>query len=200
MFSILQPDDAAAAAEVLTDAFDDDPLMWFLFADPERHGGQVARMMGLTADRAIANGHGYCWRDGGEVAGVAMWAPPGRAFYSDADRERLGDLLISADPGRAGVVGGGLAELGRHRPPEPFFYLQMIGVRSSARGRGIGAELLGGTLELIDRLGLAAHLESSNPRNVTLYERHGFEVVAELAMPEAGPTVRPMFRPARSAR
>ncbi len=197
MFSICRPDDAAQAAEVLTEAFVGDPLMTFLFADEARHGGQVGRMADVTARRGIDHGHGYGWVDGEDLLGVATWAPPGKPFYDPADGQRLGDIIVAADPGRAAMVGAALAELRVHRPDEPHFYLQMLGVRASARGRGIGGELLAGTLEHIDRLGSAAHLESSNPRNVSLYRRHGFEVVAELTMPEGGPTIRPMFRPAR---
>lgn len=197
MFSICLPDDADAATEVLTEAFTGDPLMTFLFADPDRHVGQVGRLADVTANRGIAHGHGYQWVEGGEVLGVAMWSPPGKRFYSPEDRLRLGDTIVAADPGRAELVWSGLTELGAHHPTEPHFQLQMFGVRPSARGRGIGAELLAGVLELVDRVGAAANLESSNPRNVTIYERHGFEVLAEVAMPDGGPIIRPMFRPAR---
>jgi hypothetical protein len=52
-------------------------------------------------------------------------------------------------------------------------------------------------LERADAEGLPVYLESSNPRNLTFYRRHGFEAWGEvIRMPEGGPSVQPMWRPA----
>lgn len=45
-----------------------------------------------------------------------------------------------------------------------------------------------------DEEGLPAYLESSNPRNIRLYQRHGFEVMGEIQSGNS-PVVTPMFRP-----
>ena len=47
-----------------------------------------------------------------------------------------------------------------------------------------------------DAQGLPAYLESSHPRNVPLYERHGFEVMGVI-QPGDFPPLIPMLRPAR---
>ena len=44
-----------------------------------------------------------------------------------------------------------------------------------------------------DREGALAYLESSNPRNISLYLRHGFEVIGEIRV-GAAPLVTPMLR------
>ena len=51
-------------------------------------------------------------------------------------------------------------------------------------------------LRRCDDDGLIAYLESSNPRNLSLYERHGFEIMGQI---QAGtsPTLYPMVREAR---
>jgi len=46
-----------------------------------------------------------------------------------------------------------------------------------------------------DGEGLIAYLESSNPANISLYERHGFRVMAEIQCRDA-PPLYPMLRPA----
>jgi len=51
-------------------------------------------------------------------------------------------------------------------------------------------------LERVDAEGLPAYLESSNARNVSLYERHGFEVIGEIQH-GSSPTMLPMYRAAR---
>jgi ribosomal protein S18 acetylase RimI-like enzyme len=47
-----------------------------------------------------------------------------------------------------------------------------------------------------DEAGLPAYLESSNPANISLYERHGFEVTGKIQS-ESSPPVHPMYRAAR---
>ncbi|MGY9080371.1 MAG: hypothetical protein ACKVKB_06210 [Candidatus Nanopelagicales bacterium] len=42
---------------------------------------------------------------------------------------------------------------------------------------------------------MPAYLEASNPANIPLYQRYGFEQVGEFAVAE-GPTVTTMWRPA----
>jgi hypothetical protein len=43
---------------------------------------------------------------------------------------------------------------------------------------------------------MPAYLESSNPANVALYVRYGFEPHATIAIPHDGPTITTMWRPA----
>jgi ribosomal protein S18 acetylase RimI-like enzyme len=81
----------------------------------------------------------------------------------------------------------------RFHPDEPHWYLPLIGVEPNAQGRGLGAALLRHALERFDREGALAYLESSNPRNIPLYERHGFEIVGEIRV-GAAPVMTPMLR------
>jgi ribosomal protein S18 acetylase RimI-like enzyme len=60
----------------------------------------------------------------------------------------------------------------------------------------IGAALMTEALKAVDRDGSIAYLESSNPRNISLYERFGFEVIGEIQS-GSSPVVRPMLRKAR---
>jgi ribosomal protein S18 acetylase RimI-like enzyme len=69
----------------------------------------------------------------------------------------------------------------------------MIGVEPHAQGRGLGAELMGHAQARCDRDGALAYLESSNPRNISLYLRHGFEILGEIRV-GAAPPVTPMLR------
>ena len=68
-----------------------------------------------------------------------------------------------------------------------------IGVDPEQRGRGLGQPLMARVLEVADAEEVACYLESSNPRNLSFYERLGFEVLEEVTLPN-GPTIRPMWR------
>jgi GNAT superfamily N-acetyltransferase len=58
------------------------------------------------------------------------------------------------------------------------------------QGRGYGSAPLLHALEPIDRDGHLAYLESTNPANVPLYRRHGFEVVGTMQVDDAPPMIR----------
>ena len=51
-------------------------------------------------------------------------------------------------------------------------------------------------LQQCDRDRLLAYLESTNPRNITLYERHGFKALGQIQVGSSPPMV-PMLRKPR---
>jgi predicted N-acetyltransferase YhbS len=81
-------------------------------------------------------------------------------------------------------------------PEEPHWYLAIIGSDPNVRGKGYGQALMRSRLDRCDAEHAPAYLESSNPDNVPYYQRFGFEVTGEIAVPD-GPTLIPMWRPAR---
>jgi GNAT superfamily N-acetyltransferase len=71
-----------------------------------------------------------------------------------------------------------------------------MGIDPVHQGKGLGGALLEHAAAICDRDGAPAYLESSNPRNIPLYERHGFEALGRI---QAGssPTMVPMLRKPR---
>jgi ribosomal protein S18 acetylase RimI-like enzyme len=66
-------------------------------------------------------------------------------------------------------------------------------VEPNAQGRGLGAELMRHAVARCDEERALAYLESSNRRNISLYLRHGFEIMGEIRI-GAAPLVTPMIR------
>jgi ribosomal protein S18 acetylase RimI-like enzyme len=87
-------------------------------------------------------------------------------------------------------------QMEKFHPTEPHWYLPMIGVDPAHQGAGIGSALMMEALKAVDRDGIIAYLESSNPRNIPLYQRYGFEVIGEIQS-GSSPVLRPMLRRAR---
>jgi len=119
-----------------------------------------------------------------------MWLPPG----VHPNDERM-DALI-----RGHVTGQTLEDLlevfeimSGYHPDVPHWYLPLVGVDPAHQGRGLGAALMRRALERCDADGVPAYLESSNPRNITLYERHGFEALGVIQVGDS-PEVVPMLR------
>ena len=74
-------------------------------------------------------------------------------------------------------------------PDEPLALLDSIAVEPAAQGRGIGSALIECGLSRARADGRGVLLETGNPRNVPLYERHGFRLIDEGDAPGGGPHV-----------
>lgn len=63
-------------------------------------------------------------------------------------------------------------------PPEPHYYLGVLGVALEARGTGTGGALLRAFCRLSaeDPRSNGVYLETANPDNLKFYAHHGFEV------------------------
>jgi ribosomal protein S18 acetylase RimI-like enzyme len=70
-------------------------------------------------------------------------------------------------------VMGGLTKI---RPAQPYWYLEVVGVDSTAQGLGIGTWLLEPVLALADETGQFCYLETMTERNVAWYRGLGLEV------------------------
>jgi GNAT superfamily N-acetyltransferase len=126
----------------------------------------------------------------GDAMGAAMWLPPGVT----ADEDRLAALMEQHVPkDRVGDMMQIFEKMESCHPAEPCWYLPLIGVDPTSQGRGVGSALLRHALAECDRDGAPAYLESSNPRNVPLYQRHGFEIIGRIQV-GSSPTLVPMLR------
>jgi predicted N-acetyltransferase YhbS len=70
-------------------------------------------------------------------------------------------------------------------------------VTPQAQGHGVGSRLLKARTDSLDVARRPAFLETSVSRNVTLYRRFGFEVVAEYRPSPSGPLNWAMWRDPR---
>ena len=175
---------------VLTLAFISDPVSRWAWPDPHTYLTHFAPLARAFGGRAFEESTAHV---AGDFAGAALWLPPG----VHPDQDTMGALMAETVPeANHDELFGVFEQMGAYHPTEPHWYLPMIGIDPVQQGRGIGSELLRHALEACDRDHLPAYLESSNPKNVPLYQRHGFEVIGEV---QAGrsPTIYPLFRKAR---
>jgi ribosomal protein S18 acetylase RimI-like enzyme len=186
--------DVHSVGESLAYAFDDDPVMAYLFPNP---ASRLQRLMRFyrTALSVQHLTHGCCFTND-DCAGAALWDPPGhwRVTFGQILRGTPGFL---AALGSRVVVGlRALAAVERVHPRVPHYYLAILGTRPESQGKGLGSALLEPILRRCDEQRVGAYLESSKERNIHFYRRHGFEVTGEVRLP-AGPVVWPMWRDPR---
>ena len=180
-------------AATLVDAFATDPVMAFMYPDPATRPEGSRAFLRVMLEIGLNHGHVYAAGPRNEAA--AIWVPPDVHLFDDEGVKQLWPVLERSLGDRAELVTTALTQVAAAQPQDrgPFFYLGEIGTRSDAQSQGLGSLLLREVLDRCDRQGLGAHLESSNNRNVPFYERHGFEVIAELDI-APGCIVRPMWR------
>ena len=188
------PDDARLLGDITADAFRNDPFNAWLFGN----FAGIEHLFHLQA-RRIYSRRGYCYTSGSE--GACMWMMPGGdASFTTADYAAFAiPTLFKCGPGavRRGIRTGEAMEA-RH-PGFEHAYLFSIGVRQSARGKGLGRKLIRPVLDACDRTGTIAYLENSNPANRGFYASCGFEEMGEPIIPEdSAPPLIPMVRQPRS--
>jgi GNAT superfamily N-acetyltransferase len=181
------PTELERVLDTLMLAFSTDPCLRFVLDTPEKlFRGFRAFATGMGG-AAVELGTAWIAEDGGAAA---MWLPPG----VESDREAI--LAVAGE--LAGEEKGPVLEavgeaIAAYHPHEPHWYLPMIGVDPVRQGRGYGSAILKESLRRCDEEGVIAYLESSNPKNVPLYERFGFEVMGFVA-PGDFPGLYPMIR------
>jgi GNAT superfamily N-acetyltransferase len=129
--------------------------------------------------------------------GCACWTPPpGRDDWPEDREVRFAEVLRAAcDDGDLARLAVLASTMQRCHPEEPHWYLGTLATVRSLQAKGVGTALLGHGLALVDRDSTPAYLESSNPRNLSLYERHGFQVTGQISLP-GGPSLIAMWREA----
>lgn len=181
---------------VLARAFEEDPFMSWIFQEPKFRLKLVQAWMRVEVQSAIGMGTSWASMDHDGIVAGTIWAPPGRDLHEGGTFRQLWYLALGANPDRAAELAEGLSMIGDTHPDEPHFYLNTVGVVPNLTGRGHGGAIIQHTLDFADQDGQPCYLESSSSRNVPLYERLGFEVVNELALP-SGPAMWGMWRSAR---
>ncbi len=192
--------DLDAVADDLSAAFQDDPqFRWFMRDD---HRADLARLnlfKLMVAGSGIPDGIVSRPVSGGAAA---IWLPSESMTPSSLMQELriLPTILAATGFRRFGRMMAMRETMEKYHPKDrPHAYLWFLGVRPEAQGFGVGSRLLAAGLRDVDAQGRHAYLESSNVANVPLYQRHGFEVVAEFAPGPGGPPFYAMWRQAGRA-
>jgi GNAT superfamily N-acetyltransferase len=185
--------DLPEVVDIWVDAFARDPFHRWVQPDDTRWADYATAWMTYVAELVFERGHTFLDDD------VAVaWIPPDLVLVGPAELERGRAILAThAGESRAEDALATIVEARGCAPADSHWTLQYLGVRSAAHGRGRGADAVAPGLATIDRDGFACDLISTNPRNVSFYERHGFTLLAEVATPDAAVHLRPMYRAPR---
>jgi len=183
-------DEMPQVVSTIVAAFITDPFARFVWPSPHEYLRSGPLFIREFAGGSFERGSAYVSAD---FSGAALWLPPGVYPNGDALEKVVRD---TAQPERLDEVLLTLQGMEQSHPQEPHWYLPVIGVEPNAQGRGLGGALMRHAVARCDQEGSLAYLESTNPRNISLYERHGFEAIGEIEV-GACPAITPMLRTPR---
>ena len=180
-------DEEEAAINVVVQAFSADPAARWLYPDSHQYAVNFPSFVRIFGGKAFEQGSAYSI---GGFSGAALWLPPD----VHPDEEGLAGLIRrSVSEHKLEEVLGVFEQMGSYHPSEPHWYLPLIGVDPAQQGRGYGSALMEHALIRCDRDQRLAYLESSNPKNISLHERHGFELLGTIQV-GGSPPICPMLR------
>jgi ribosomal protein S18 acetylase RimI-like enzyme len=185
--SVVSPAQEEFALAPLVLAFANDPAARWLF--PDAHQFRIFFPCFVRAFAGKAFALGAAQRVDG-FRGIALWLPP--SVVPD-DHALVPLIEETVRPERRANVFALFEKMDSQHPTQAHWYLPLIGIDPHHQGQGLGSALLSHTLAACDREGALAYLEASNPRNVALYARHGFEVRGEIQVGDS-PTLFAMVR------
>lgn len=188
--SIGKPADKARLLHTLVLGFAADPVARWASPDAATYMSRRHEFFGAFGGAAFEHGTAFVADDG---AALATWLPPG----VEPDGEVMAAIMDEQTPAhRKAELDDLVDQMDRFHPTEPVWYLPLIAADPAHQGRGLGTALMEAAIAVIDADGRPAYLESSNPRNIPLYRRFGFESIGEIRT-RTSPVLTPMLRPGR---
>ena len=181
--------EAERVVSIIALAFSTDPSARWIYPEPAEYLAHFPTFIRAFAGKSFEIGTAVI---ADSFEGAALWLPP-NVHPNDEALDLLFTETVAAEI--RGDLYAVSERMTAYHPDEPHWYLPMIGVDTRLQGNGIGASMMTFSLERCDADGLPAYLESSNPRNISLYERFGFERLAVIQEGSSPPIV-PMVRKA----
>ena len=179
--------DEAGVIDVLKIAFVADPATRWVWPDPQKYLSHFSSFAKAFGGKAFAYESAHYV---GNYSGAALWLPPNVS----PDVDLLTALLQSSGSDESKKDGPEIFEkMSRYHPHEPHWYLPLLGVDPLHHGKGLGSALIQHVIGMCDRDNKSAYLESSNPKNIQFYERHGFELLGTIQV-NTSPPIFPMLR------
>jgi ribosomal protein S18 acetylase RimI-like enzyme len=196
----LTSDYTEQAANILAKAFENYPVMRYVFSDKTDAEALACMQKMFQLSCTIRHTLGWPWLGcmvGDQLAGIAYVTPP--ELSNATWPKSLKELDLEFD---AFIGSDALARFEQydqhtrnHVPTESHFYLNCIGVNPIYKDQGLARPLLEAVHALAENhpTAIGVALSTENEKNVPLYEHFGYEVTAHSHIDKL--QIWSMFRP-----
>lgn len=175
--------DISTIAEILAEAFADDPCFKLVFEPSSNRLSTIQAFFEPYIRDASQRGKIAISSDS---LGTCVWYPAEVEIYNE-QYERVFAEVVKIVTKFAGEESARryqhlLEQLDNNEPQPNHCEVFFLGVKPSARGKGIGRDLIEPVLDYADKNQQPCYLVSSTPRNLSFYERHGFKKYSSIAI------------------
>lgn len=197
-YRLLTLSDVEQAAQVISQAFVDDPLCVFMLPFRRTRIKTLYKFFRAYGEMNIKNQRGF--GVGEPLEGVAYWISANQKDLSISVKSLstfipLLPTLYPIGLLRARTILKQIDILHLKHASDPHYYLDNIGVLASARGKGLASKLIRPFLDKADSEKVVAYTDTVTRSNVALYEHFGFQCVEECSIPHTGVTVWALRKP-----
>ena len=172
-------------------AFSSDPVVRWVYPTPHDYLHHFPEFIRIYAGKAFESGTAYYTED---FAATALWLPPG---VQPNEGELIKLIQNTVPEERQEHLFSVFEQLESYHPTEPYWYLPLIGADPTHQRKGSGSALMKHVLARCDQEGSLAYLESSNPENISLYARYGFEILGMIQVGTMPPLIPMLRKPQR---
>ncbi|HEY9798927.1 MAG TPA: GNAT family N-acetyltransferase [Leptolyngbyaceae cyanobacterium] len=163
-------------ANILAESFIDDPSFSFIFGDNHHRVDVLNAFFEMFVADAMQRGKIVIAPD---EQGACIWYPAEVEIFNEQFEEIVSKVINSlselAGKESAKRFESLIEKVGKSEPTQRHCEVFFIALKPSARGKGIGKSLIKPVLDYADTNQVDCYLVSSNPRNISFYERHGFQ-------------------------
>lgn len=174
------PSQKSLIVDILTKSFDDNRSVNYVVKQDANRQARIRGLMDYSFN--VCNAFGDVWLSDDEQACALILFPDMKkttvsAILWDA---KLALSVIGID--RVGKVLTRESKIKSFHPKEPFSYLWFIGVVPTNQNKGKGSLLLREIVEHSEKLHRPIYLETSVDRNISWYQKNGFEIFKSLEL------------------
>lgn len=167
---------AKKVARILAESFIDDPSFKFTYGENVNKIQALDAFFKLLVEDVMQRGEIVV---APEDQGVCIWYPESVEIFNKQFEQILVDVASTVYH-FAGEESGKRFEhlihkMGEKEPEKTHCEVFFIGLKPEARGKGIGKNLIKPVLNYADTKQVGCYLVSSSSRNISFYERHGFQ-------------------------
>ena len=185
----LTPDDIENAIRVAGSAFEDDPIMVFVYPDEKERKKNSKYGFYMLYNYGIKYGLAYATSE--NLEGITIWLPPNKIYPSTWTMMRYGGFYTMRKVGlklkamkRTMTVFKYEEERHRELAPYDHWYFQNIAVKPEEQGKGYGGLLISSMLKTIESDDLPVYVETNTEKSVSIYQKYGFKILEHGIIPE----------------
>jgi GNAT superfamily N-acetyltransferase len=174
-------------AKALYDALREDPFYSTMAQSIENCSPEEGMLRYLDYSIQEASQYGELLIPEDHEYGVSVWSKPlGKNLSQQKHQQKkhfLKNHLGTKSSKTYGKITAFMSDRSAFLISNRYWYLSIVGILPEFQGRGFGADLVMRILQKTDAAGIPTYLETFTPRNITFYQRLGYQVIDSFVEP-----------------